>query len=711
MATAATRRERPSQQATARAKTASPGADERFRPDIEGLRAVAVVLVVLFHAGVPRVTGGFIGVDVFFVLSGFLITGLLVREIESRGTVSIPRFYARRSRRLLPLAALVLGATAVASRLIMTPLAFGDVGRDIASAALYVSNWRFAAQQSDYMASSVDKSPVLHFWSLSVEEQFYVFWPVILILLASRRGLIGRIWPRLTARGRALIPLVVIGALSLAASIRLSGTAGPIAYYGLHTRAWELAAGGILAVLAPGLARARRWPALLAGVAGIVIVIASAFVIGPTTVFPGSAALLPVGGTVLVVFAGFRAPGAGVGALLSTAPMRYVGRISYAWYLWHWPCLVFVRIHAGGGTDQGASAAAIAFAVAVSFVLAAISHSVVENPARYSQFLTARSRRALLAGLALSLAATACGVLLVRAAPTFTAVAGINPSGASMTPAAAFAPHPMTPIEALKANPRQMPPCDRQHDDIALGACVLGDPNGSKTVVFFGDSHAAAWSMAMDRLGQVRHWRMLQMSKDGCPFADVGMQHVNYPNATYTQCAQWRQNAFAELAAHPVDMLISIRSSLTIDRVFIDGKALHKTPAQAAYEAGFARSLAAVSHSVGRVIVLADTPFATFNIPNCLAAHPSHEAKCNFSRAGAAHLDARLLQAEYAAGKGRVSFIDMTNVICPGRICNVRTPGGLIIYRDSNHLTDLYSAQLWQALGAALDHAQPQPPA
>jgi len=662
-------------------RAGSPG----FRLDIEGLRAVAVTLVVLFHAGVATVAGGFIGVDVFFVLSGFLITGVLLREIERSGRLSLAGFYARRARRLLPLAAVVLVTTAIASGMILTFFDFPSVGRDTVAAALYFSNWRFAFQHTSYMNSEALPSPLLHFWSLSVEEQFYLFWPIIALVAASRRGLIARLAPRLTPRVRLAIPLAVVGACSFAASVATSTAGGPMAYYGLHTRAWELAAGGLLAIAAPSIPRIGRRVAIALGWFGLASIVVAAVTFSEGTVFPGYAAALPVMATVLVIIAGYGTMARGsVATLLGLRPFRYVGRISYAWYLWHWPCLVLTRAALTHGLDTPISGRATATAVAGSFVLAAVTHAVIENPLRYARWLTARPAWALLAGAAFSGAATFSGVQLASAGTPLT-VAEIVP----------------------QSSMQQGNSCNRDHDQTDLTTCVLGDRNGKTTVAFFGDSHAMMWSAALDRLGRERHWRVLPFTKEGCVFADVPMVHPLHHGA-YTQCTVWRDRALAKLHRLHLDTLIVARSSRTLERITgTDGSAQQTADA---YGAGLRRSLDRIGTAASRVVVLADTPFLPFNPKTCAAEHLKQRDACRFARSAAVHHDAALLDAERQAGTGRLRFADMTAAVCPTSKCPVRMANGQLIYWDTNHLTDVYARTAWQALGGVLDTAGSKPP-
>ena len=354
--------------------SAASTAPDRFRSDLEGLRAVAVLLVLLYHAEIPGFGGGFVGVDVFFVLSGFLITGLIVRELAETGTVSLPAFYARRARRLLPAALLVIVVTVVVSVWLLPPLRIPDIAGDGASAALYVSNIRFAVQSTDYLQSTAAPSPLLHYWSLGVEEQFYLLWPALLLIVAGRRA--GGV-------RRIAFAIVVVAAASLVLSIVLTGIAAPWAFFSLPTRAWELALGAIIAVSLTPLSRLTERQGAAACAIGIGLIVVSALVIGPTTPFPGLAALLPTVGTALVIAAGVRPGLTAPGRLLSQPPFRFLGRISYSLYLWHWPILV---VPAAALETGLAWPARVALAL-LSIPVAAASQRWVEEPIHRGRLL------------------------------------------------------------------------------------------------------------------------------------------------------------------------------------------------------------------------------------------------------------------------------------------------------------------------------------
>jgi len=339
---------------------------DAFRPDLEGLRGVAILAVLLFHAAVPGLAGGFIGVDVFFVLSGFLITGLLLREREQHGRIDLIAFYARRARRILPAATVVLALTLVGAWLLLAPLDVPGVAADVLASALFVGNIRFALQATDYFAADIVRSPVLHYWSLGVEEQFYLLWPFLLVVVTR------------LARPRLAAGVVVVAVLvaSLAFAVVVTGIDAPWAFYSLPGRAWQLALGGLLAVGAARIAR-MPWPVAFGlGWLGLAAVVASVVAIGPEVPYPGVAALLPSLGTAAMIAAG--AGRLGVGGLLATRPLRYLGRISYSLYLVHWPILVLPAATLPLG-EELPLATRLALG-GLSIVVATASYWLVEKP-------------------------------------------------------------------------------------------------------------------------------------------------------------------------------------------------------------------------------------------------------------------------------------------------------------------------------------------
>ncbi|CAN5728952.1 hypothetical protein BH23CHL8_BH23CHL8_04370 [soil metagenome] len=341
---------------------------EHFRPDIEGLRGLAVMLVVVFHAFPALVGGGFIGVDVFFVISGYLITGLLVRELERTGKLDLRAFYVRRIRRLVPAAALALGVTLLLAAWLLPPLDLREAAVDGLAATFSVSNIRFALSEGDYFAAVADPSPFLHYWSLSVEEQFYLLWPALLIVLH-----------RLAPGRRSLfVGVTLVAIASLWAALLVTDVASQWAFYSLPTRAWQLALGGLLALGLLQRATASRpsGPRAAIGWLGLAAVMLAALGLDDRLAYPGAWALLPTFGAVAIIAVGRERLGPGL--ILTIWPARFLGRISYALYLWHWPLLVLPAIALGGELTPAGRIGL----VVVAILVASASTLLVEEPLR-----------------------------------------------------------------------------------------------------------------------------------------------------------------------------------------------------------------------------------------------------------------------------------------------------------------------------------------
>jgi peptidoglycan/LPS O-acetylase OafA/YrhL len=344
------------------------------------LRAIAVLLVIASHAGVTLLAGGYVGVDVFFVLSGFLITGLLLREYLSSGRISITRFYARRIRRILPAGTLVLLATLLGTYLYLGSNGASRVAGDAQWSALFASNVRFIELGTNYMSAQLPPSPLQHFWSLAVEEQFYAVWPVLIIMTAwLAKGAHLR-----KTLGAILVLLVVV---SLTWSIWQTPNDAAVAYFSPLTRVWELAAGALLAVATPALLRLPSRLGVAMSVIGVAAIMASGLLFNDATPFPGYAAALPVAGAALAVAGGTCAPGLGAEVLLRLRPFQWLGMLSYSLYLWHWPLLTIAKEAAGRDLLPGETALFCLLAL----VLSIATFWLIENPVRNSRWLKRRS--------------------------------------------------------------------------------------------------------------------------------------------------------------------------------------------------------------------------------------------------------------------------------------------------------------------------------
>jgi peptidoglycan/LPS O-acetylase OafA/YrhL len=728
-----------------------PAAEPRdgFRPDLEGLRAVAVVLVLLYHAAVPGFSGGYVGVDVFFVLSGFLITGLLLREVRRSGTVSLPTFYARRARRLLPASALVLLVTVVASFFMMPPLRVPDVAGDAAAAALYVSNMRFAFQATDYLQAEMAPSPILHFWSLGVEEQFYIFWPAI-VLLATRGG--GN------AARRIGIVAGFIAAASFLLSLYLTQANQPWAFFSLPTRAWELGLGAFLAIGATQLARIPVRPAAVLAWVGLAMVALSGVVLSTGTPFPGVAALLPTVGSALVIAGGFRQTPFAPGRWLSKAIPRFLGRISYSLYLWHWPLLILPAVALDMKLPWWARGALVLVAIG----LAAATQRWVEDPLRHGRGIGTLPRRnlamagalsVLVATVSLGIGVRATNALVGSASTDATADeqqldqilgGGATPSPGAASPAAspgetpgpgATASPPASPTPSPSASaspgaspgPPDLPPtpggpvpaglrpsigeartdyplpyqdgCHVKQEDTVSGPCEYGVRSSSTTVVLMGDSHALSWFPAVNRLAIDRGWRLVNLTKSACASADFSQWNPTLKRV-YTECNQWRENTYRRIEAEKPDLVL-IANSRMFQAVGPDGTTILKGEARTeAWRQGMDSTLARITPAAGEVVLIGDTPRSMFDVPVCLSAHPGDTLACATPFEKSVSL-AWLAEEEAAAAAGGAGFVDPTPWVCPTGPCPA-VIGNFMVLRDEHHLTTPFSGALWRRLGDAL---------
>ena len=384
--------------------------DRRFRPDVQGLRAVAVTLVLLFHAHVPGLGGGYVGVDVFFVISGFVITGVLLRERAATGATSIRGFYARRVRRIIPAATLVIIVAVVASYVVLGPVAGSQSAGDARWASFFLINVHFASTGTNYLASQVPPSVLQNYWSLAVEEQFYLVYPALFLAVAA-------LSLRASLRRRLAVVLTALGALSLAVSVLQTASNPTAAYFSPLTRAWELALGCLVAIATTSL---RRLPAAMAATLswlGLGLIVVAAVFYSSSTPYPGFAAVLPAGGAALVIAGGVVSTSTGAERFLGLRLCQGVGLISYSLYLWHWPILTIAAEHSTNGTLSVWRALGWEL---VSVLLALATYKWLENPIRHSRFLNARRWASLGLGLCLVLSSFAVATIELHAHPAAT---------------------------------------------------------------------------------------------------------------------------------------------------------------------------------------------------------------------------------------------------------------------------------------------------
>ncbi|WP_327256970.1 SGNH hydrolase domain-containing protein [Streptomyces sp. NBC_01244] len=660
-----------------------------FRPDIEGLRAVAVLAVLAFHAGVPGLAGGFVGVDVFFVVSGYLITGLLVREAITTGRIRLLDFFSRRARRLLPSAAVVLGAVALAGAWLTVPLRRADLEYDVVVAALSAANWRFVAQRTDYLAAGHEQSPLLHFWSLAVEEQFYLVWAPLLALIVLGAA-------RAVRRGRAVRSAVALAAVpivlaSFALSLRWTDHSPSLAYLATPSRVWQFGVGALVALLPWHLMRGPRPLRLLCGWAGGAAIVWSVLAYDAATPYPGHAALVPTLGAAAVILAAIPGRGErstpgiyGIGRLLAGRGPRAVGRLSYNLYLWHWPVLVLAE--ARFGAQDWPVKAALTLAAALP---AYATMRWVEQPLRRSRTVSELPRR----GLSVGITAVVLPVVLALVVGTTTLnllgpatpvhLGGLPPgatSGPHLLSRTGSAPLEAGPVVPAPAQARKdFPPdgdCEVAPAVTRSPDCLFGAVDSPDRIVLLGDSHAGQWFSAMLAMASQRGWALQEFVKQGCPLPQLAVDSPQLGRA-YRECDTWRGDTLERLRQQPKPRLIVISS---LNRYTADAGLLAE---------GWKKTLASLRAIGAPIVYIEDTPVPGADVPACVSGSPEEPAACAFSRADARQPDplARLIASGALPG---VRALSVNPVLCPGDgpTCPA-VVDRILLYRDDAHLTNV----------------------
>lgn len=645
-----------------------------FRADIEGMRGIAVLLVVLFHFGFAPVRGGFIGVDVFFVLSGYLITGLIFNEIERTGELYFAGFYARRVRRLLPAAALVLACTLIAGTIVYSPLELVIYVETAVATALYASNLLFLHWTANYFAPQTAGNPFLHAWSLAVEEQFYLVWPALLALLCRKSA----------SKRHVAVWLGVVTALSFAACALLTYRNEPWAFFASPLRAWEFAIGGLAVLIDPEWLRLRRKFLLPLSVAGLFAVLGAALLIHGQQGFPGFVAAIPVIGTTLILIAGAAGQNSGLSRILSVWPLLWLGRLSYSWYLWHWPVLVigiarFPNLGTGGHV----------FLAMLSLALSFVTYKLIENPIRYNRKLVSMPR------VSLSLAAVV--PVLVIGLSLIIAVKARRDSRAPEQQALLKAAQNHSPIAER---------CITGPGSDNLIECSYGDVAADKTVVLFGDSHADHWFIALDNLALRHHWHLITLLKSACPAARV-VVYSNNLQRIEPECASWREEAIRRIQKlKPAAVIISSSAGyLKTPDTFPDSGSTLTTED---WRNGMQSTLASIAEVPSVPIILSDVPRPGFDVPQCLSRARQHgwpDSSCSVPKNKAVASGVRIAESLAAGSVPVARVVDLTDKFCNDTVCSTIL-SGTVLYRDNNHITTnaakLFEPDLDQKLAAII---------
>jgi len=603
---------------------------------IQGLRALAALLVTIFHARL--LPGGFIGVDIFYVISGFLITGLILREIESTGKLDLQSFYQRRIKRLLPTSVFVLFVTAIVGMFVLPVITRDALGRDLFAAATYISNYLFAWWENDYQNLDATPSPFIHYWSLAVEEQFYIVWPVFILFL-SRYG------KRAIFRGIAVTTF-----LSLLLSIYQTQTSPIWAFYSLPTRAWELGFGALLLFVPETVWKNRFIPWF--GVIGIAI---ASFRFDENTAFPGVNALLPVVSTAVLIGSIAIWPRA-FNDLSNNRISQWLGAISYPLYLWHWPALVLPSSALG----RPLRIRERLFCIVLTIVLAHFTSKYIEQPIRHKKISGKKIYTFFAATTAVSLIA---GLVISSTSSSMIAVKGTN--------------YKFNLMDVMQKPAVYGDDCHSNYGETESGECTYGDLNSATTIVLYGDSHAAQWFPALEQLANEKGFKLVSLTKSACPSVDVPRADQGaYKNI---HCEKWRENSVQRIKGiKPAAVILSSYQYFSppsrfsdVDKWWTDGQK---------------RLLSSLIGSSDHLIYISDTPRPMRDIPNCLA---SRDVKsCNTTE----RTPVKVIRG--------FEIIDPAPWMCT-KLCPA-IQDGYVVYRDASHISVAAALALKPQLEAAL---------
>jgi len=637
----------------------------KYRPDIDGLRAVAVLSILFYHMGVERFSGGYVGVDIFFVISGYLITSIIVRELTA-GEFSIARFYERRVRRILPALTVVVVATLLVGLVLLSPAQLEDLGRSAAATSVFSSNIFFFLG-SGYFDGASELKPLLHTWSLAVEEQYYILFPFLLMLIAKRYSGNFEVW------------LISLGIVSLLACIVWTRINAPAAFYLIPFRAWELLIGSVLALqLLPKLAGSATRNAL--SLLGASMMLISVFVYTPETRFPGAAAALPTIGTAFIIHAGSGGK-TFVNRALSIRPMVFVGLISYSLYLWHWPIVVFAKqylINEWTDLESGVILIVILF-------LSTLSWRFVETPFRNRRLFGPRER--------LFTIFAAVSVVLISASLSMVVMQGLPGRDTAA---------PMSDVIAVDPGWQHWKNCEElgEKDVPVPELCAVGAKQASPGFILWGDSHALAMASAINLSAQREGVAGLLAVRTACP----PLLSIDRPGQT--SCHEFNQSILAYLAAREDigTVILAARwaisasgtrykneSGKSISLVDLKADASASADNAVLFERGLQRTITALQELGKNIVLVTQVPEVGHDVPSASYAARLTGRDVNMM---IAPTTAEYRERNAAASRvfealrtdSAVTIIDPSQLLCDAQNCRVvldATP----LYRDDHHLS------------------------
>lgn len=656
------------------ASVSAPPQQRKFRPELQGFRALAALLVVVYHVWLDRISGG---VDVFFVVSGFLITGQLFRASQ-RGRIEFRPFWGRMFKRLFPAALTVLSVSMIAALLWLPEHRWVQSAKEVIASALYFENWQLAADSTDYFAQHSSASFTQHFWSMSIQGQFYLVWPLLIALLALVVRRLG--W---SMRATLIATMALLFATSLAYSVWLTIENQPLAYFHSLTRVWEFALGGLLALTIDKIVLP-RWLAIVCGWLGVLGLASCGLVLQVGTMFPGYAALWPMMSAVLVLAAGATNTRIGADWFLSSRPLIYLGNISYALYLWHWPVMLFyliLRSQSELGLRGGAGV------IGVSLVLAALTYHLVENPVRYSNIGVEKRwgayRFAVL--VLVPVVGTAAAWQYIgteRSSFTFQADDPQHPGAQALATgqqvydpdASVVPPFAALPNEWIDWKPGEC--VEGPVNGVEVRTCTVDPPGGvapTRRVVVVGDSHSMQLMGALRPVAENLNWQLIVLGKSGCPLTATEVLPNNQ------SCVDWNSEIIPMIIEHDPDAV------LTMGTRDVRPGLEEWTPE------GYVRQWRKLDEAGIAVAAIRDNPRFDFEPSECVQLEGLTSEGCGRPRAEMYHA-----QPPYEAVPNmpaNTSFVDLSDFFCTETTCPP-VVGNVLVYMDDNHVSDTYMATL-----------------
>jgi peptidoglycan/LPS O-acetylase OafA/YrhL len=663
-----------------------PPAAPARRPDIEGLRGLAVLLVVCFHAGLSFFSGAFVAVDVFFVLSGFFLTTTLARRLAAGDELQVGDLYARRVWRLLPALAIVLLATLLSALIFYAPIDRAGVAEKMLPVSLFASNLAFAATGVNYFHAG--ENPLLHTWTLGVEWQLALLLPALIVGLAAYgRRRAGDATP---AEAREIVMRTVFGGVAFAgvASFIVATIVNEIspmwAYFGPHTRLWSFAAGAAMSFFVGGgqsVVGTTGWRVGLAQFTGMAMLLGSAFFYNGGMAYPGLIALVPVAGTLLLIGGGDRAPQTRIGRLLSTRALSSLGSISFAWYLWHWPAMVLGAVLFPTIGPWGRFICGL-----LAIIPARLTQRFVDGTVRDRVMPVVSKSRPLL--WAAGVGATLVSISILAASSSRVHVANSEHR-----------------VFAAAREDRMPNSCWARASENGWGdGCAFGDKASTTTYALLGDSHAEHWLGGLDRAGKERGWRIESYVMGGCPASNFSGLLTGARAERWNQCAEYREATIAAVIASKPTAVILSSSDYYVD--LGDGRFADYRVSEEIWREAQAQTYSRLSRAGIPIVVLRDVPLVPFDVPSCLsrrAAKLLFAGDCTFKPDHDFIGKARSVQND-AARWQNVRFVDMNDVVCPASRCATQRDG-LILYADDDHLTASFARSTGGVLGERIDAA------